>query len=135
MQIKIGKDKLKIASETLISKVKERRAELKKEAIKIIISHQKPRWFWQKKQNWTSDEAENLLSLSWRRLIDIDNGVLFDSISGDQQNYKVFCQGAINLADSLIWACNNSEDGYIVLDSREIECFNGWGIEIKRECY
>jgi hypothetical protein len=131
MRIRVEKNKLKIAAETLIQKVISRREELKKEAIDIITSHKKPNWkFWEKERCYTTEEAVEILKLSLMDQLDTDEKVA-RALNWDQSHSGIFCDGAINLANSLVWACNNSEDGVVILEAKEIECFESWKINIQ----
>lgn len=130
MRVKVEKNKLKIAAQALIQKVLSRRQELKKEAFDIITSHKKPNWFWQEERNYTAEDASEILKLSLMDQLDTDEKVA-RALNWDQSHSGIFCDGAINLANSLIWACNNSEDGIVILEAKEIECFESWKINIE----
>jgi hypothetical protein len=130
MKIKVDKNKLKIAAETLVQKVTSRRERLEKEAVDIIISHEKPNWFWQKKGRYSIEEALEFLKLGLWGQLDMDKK-LAHALNWDQSHSGIFCDGAINLANSLIWACNNSENGIVILEAKEIECFESWKINIQ----
>lgn len=137
MKIKVNKEKLKIAAQKVIEKVLARREELRKEAIEIILNFPRRYFFFYtiKSNPYSLAEAEEFLNkvrdndyITLGEML--DDSSLYNKLGCDRRNYSTFCTGAINLANSLIWACDNTAEDVIYLNKEEIEFFSGWGIKL-----
>lgn len=136
MQIKVDKNRLKIAAENLIQEVYYARERLKKEAIDIILTQPTKKSFFKKSREInTIDDATRIVEEFdktgyWNLNQILNKESLYNRLTEERINYKTIYQAVIHLANSLIWACNNSGDGIVILNKKEIECFESWEINI-----
>ncbi len=129
MKIQINKEKVKAAAQEIVDYILNKREKLKQEAIEIFSQYSKPRFpfdFWSKNK-YTKEDFEEISRRPWDYSF-----TPFDKLSSSQKYCADWAEGSLNLANDIIFACNSTETDYIILNNKEIEFFNRWGINFEK---